>query len=101
MKPLQQFYREFNALNQFDGYDAQGVPRIRFVKQLIEMPSKKLERLTKTLIRKWIINGQKMDDTHWRMNACYFEHLRRGTQKVFHRIYAEHYKPKTNETVKF
>lgn len=76
---------QYDELGQFRGKE-QGIPKIEYLKKLVSLTLTDLSKESYKTMKKWYITRKKK--YHWRMNACYFECLRRGKQKMFHRRFS-------------
>jgi hypothetical protein len=95
MNPIRQLFKT-DETGQFKGVDQRGAPKIRFLKKLVEADVAELNEITERIIFRWFRIGRERNDYSWRLNACYFEYLRRNKQKIFHSLYKKKYYEKTN-----
>lgn len=76
--------KAYDELGQFDSFDHLGKKRIFYLKKLTGLKLTDLSMESKKMMKRWYKSG-KSEKYHWKMNACYFECLRRGKQAMFHR----------------
>ena len=73
----------YDKIGLFRGKDEHGFRKVDYLVKITEMSLRDLSQESAKSIRRWYITESK--NYHWRLTACYFECLRRGKQKVFHR----------------
>lgn len=89
--PVRELYY-LDKTKQFKGLDNKQVPKIVFLRKIVRLDINRLSSLTQKIIIRWIKKGRKRDDYFWKMNACFFEFLRRNKQQVFFQIYRKIYR---------
>jgi len=86
MNSVKQLY-DADKTGQFVGKDSKGVPKIKYLQKIVGLDDTEFEQETTKIVHRWIRTGRKRTDHFWKMNACYFEHLRRGSHKQFQEVY--------------
>lgn len=77
--------KKYDSTGQFKGLDKFGNKKVLYLKMLTGLTVSQLSMESKKVIKRWLF--LKTNHWHWKMNACYFECLRRKKQGMFHRQY--------------
>lgn len=74
---------KYDEIGLFRGLDIFGNRKVDYLKKITTLTLSDLSQESAKMIRRWYMT--KKQEYYWRMNACYFECLRRGKHNMFHR----------------